>query len=439
MKILIAVHHFPPHFTGGAEWEAYHVAAELLARGHQVRVVCVEDVNHGPADGGSWVDDEYQGLPVRRLSFNRALAPDPVRMEYDNAWIGRHIDQLLAEFKPDVFHLFSGYLITARPIWLAAARGIPAVVTLEDFWFLCPRITMLRSDGTLSTLPINPFTCARCLAQEKRRFQILDNAAPGLMQSYWRLQKKSAQQIADRDEFLAASLKKANAIISRSQFLADMYIQAGAPAEKFVVSRQGLDFLSRPVRKEKAAGSPLRIGYLGQIAPHKGIHVLLAAIRSLPDAPVDVNIYGDLNRFPSYAERLKRIISGDARITLAGSFNGADEEFKVLSSLDAIVVPSTWYENSPNVILEAFACGIPVIASNLGGMAELVQHGKNGLLFETGNAQDLARQVMRLITEPALLPALRQGIGPVRKVTQDVDEVEKVYQAFFANENAHRD
>ncbi|HNS64376.1 MAG TPA: glycosyltransferase, partial [Anaerolineaceae bacterium] len=85
------------------------------------------------------------------------------------------------------------------------------------------------------------------------------------------------------------------------------------------------------------------------------------------------------------------------------------------------------YENTPNVILESFTCGVPVIASNLGGMAELVQDGRGGMLFAPGDARDLARQVERLIADPALLSRLREGIPPVRTVEDEMDELEAIY------------
>lgn len=156
MKILLAVHHFPPHYTGGAEWETYRIASTLQARGHIVRVVCVERVDQGPKDGVSWVDDSYDGIPVRRLSFNREFAADAVKWEYDNPWIGDHIKGLSGEFRPDIFHLISGYLLSGRSLLAAHEMGIPSVVSLMDLWFLCPRISMLRSDGRVSTLPIDP-------------------------------------------------------------------------------------------------------------------------------------------------------------------------------------------------------------------------------------------------------------------------------------------
>jgi glycosyltransferase involved in cell wall biosynthesis len=432
MKILIAVHHFPPHYTGGAEWEAFHMASAFLSRGHSVKVVCVENVNQDSTTSLTWVDELFEGIPVRRLSFNRASIPDPVRWEYDNLWIGQHFDRLFEEYKPDIFHLISGYLMSGRPIWSAQAHGIPSVVSLEDFWFLCPRITLLRSDGKLSTIPVDPFVCASCLAGEKRSFNIINRVAPAILQSYFHLQKSKAREIEARTEFLSQTLHKVDRLIVRSKFLSSTYVKAGAPSEKMVFSRQGLDFPTRLSEEmDKPSNQPLRVGYLGQIAWHKGIHVLLEAVRRIPDARLEVKIYGDAERFPAYTAQLRRIIADDKRISLAGSYNGYEDEVRVLGSLDVVVVPSIWYENSPNSIMESLAQKVPVIASNLGGMAEMVQHEQNGLLFEVGSSEDLARQLQRLCIEPGLQPGLKAGIGPVKSVAEEIDELEFVYQGLL--------
>jgi glycosyltransferase involved in cell wall biosynthesis len=438
MKILIAVHHFPPRYTGGAEWETYRIAATLQARGHQVKVICVERVDQGPKEGVTWVDDVYEGISVRRLTFNQALVPDPVRWEYDNLWIGENLEGLITDFKPDVFHLISGYLISGRSLCVAHDLGIPTVVSLMDFWFLCPRISMLRGDGHLATLPINPATCAQCLATNKRRYKILGNIVPGLMENYWRLQKSNVQNIVQRQNFLQKTLSEADVIIGRSKYLCSTYEEAGIPSGKIIFSRQGLDFAElTPEKVMKSPSKLLRVGYLGQIARLKGVHVLLEAARRLPGAQMQVSVYGDVTRFPNYSTQLKRIIGNDRRLTLAGTYHGREDLTRLLREIDVIVVPSLWYENSPNVILEAFAHQTPVIASNLGGMAELVQHGENGLVFEVGNPDDLARQLQRLSVEPDLLAKLQTGIGPIKSVSMEIDELEAVYQKLLSGEKSY--
>ena len=102
MRIVLAVHHFPPRYLGGAEWRAYRTAKALQAHGHSVNVICVEYIDGGPAQGVEWRDDVYDQVPVRRLSFNLSAAPDPFRWEYDNTWIGVHLSGLLLKRRAHV-------------------------------------------------------------------------------------------------------------------------------------------------------------------------------------------------------------------------------------------------------------------------------------------------------------------------------------------------
>jgi len=431
MKILIAIHHFPPSFTGGAEWEAYNTAAALQARGHSVRVVCVEQIHRGCAPPGQlrWQDSEYRGIPVRRLSFDLSSAPDPFVWSYDNAWVGEHFRSLITEFQPDVMHLLGGYLLTAQPLIAAHQLGVPTVVSLMDFWFLCSRISMLRSDGELSTLPINPQQCARCVGEERRSLKWLGENLPTVAEWYWRRQQAQAEKYAVRLSVLRSALNQADAIINRSHFVRKLFVQAGFAPERFTFIRQGRDFPAfTSAELAKTPAQHLRVGYLGQIAQHKGVHVLLEATRQLPHAALTVKIYGNTQAFPAYTQKLHRLIGSDNRLELTGAYSGQAELLTILQELDVLVVPSLWYENSPNVILEAFAHQTPVLVSNLGGMAELVTDGVDGLHFAAGDSADLARCLQRLIDEPDLLPRLRAGIRPVKTLAQEMDELEAVYR-----------
>jgi len=427
MRVLLAVHHFPPRYTGGAEWRAYRTAAALQAHGHQVSVICVERLAEGPAGGVAWTDDVYQEVRVRRLSFNLTAAPDRFTWLYNNPWIGEHLQGLMAELHPDLFHLFSGYLMTGSVLRAAQRLGIPAVVSLTDFWFLCPRIQMLRTDGRVSTLPIRAARCARCLGEEKRRYRWLGRFLPGVMDNYWRLRRTEVRKLAARAAFLREALNGAAAIISPSQFVQAFHIQAGIDPGRMIYCRQGHDFPNlTEAGLKKTPAACLRVGYLGQVAEIKGVHLLFEAVRHLPASAVQALVYGDTAPYPAYTRRLSRLAASDSRLCLAGTYP-REALSRILRTLDVIVVPSLWYENSPNVILEAFAHRTPVIASNLGGMAELVQPGKNGLLFAPGDARDLARQLQRLLAEPALLPTLRTGIEPIRTVADEMDQLEAIY------------
>lgn len=427
MNVLIGVHHFPPTYTGGAEQRALRTAAALTARGYRVRVVCVESVQADPHAGITFVDDVYQGIAVRRLSFNAQAVPDPARFEYDNPWVGDQIAQLILEDRPDVFHLISGYIMSGRALLAAQAAGVPRVLSLTDFWFLCKRIQMMRSDGSLSTPPIDPRTCARCVAEELRRFRLPARIAPALANWYWRRETQRTAAMTERGRFLRDVLNTTSAIISPSQFLRGMFIDAGVDASRLLFRRQGRDFGQLHDVAPRTLGPVLRLGVLGQIIHNKGVHVAIEAMQRIKSANVTLDIYGNSKSDPRYTELLMTLRANDTRITLHPPYL-ANEASSVIKKLDAVIVPSVWYENSPNVILEAFAHRAPVIASALGGMSELVQHDANGLTFATGDAADLACQIQRLLDDGPLLKRLSTAIGPVKTVATEMDELEAIYR-----------
>lgn len=442
MRVLLAVHHFLPHHIGGAEWQAYRIARELRGKGHDVRVICVESDTHGSAGQLEYTDGPYDGIPVRRLFFNLPLSPDPFRWSFRNPLIERHLLVYLEEFLPDVLHLISGYLMSGSVISAARSSGTPVVLMPMDFWFLCPRVTLLRRDGLVCDVPEDLVECAVCLRQDRRRYRWAAHLTGGisnqLLRRLWRswaMLKEMGKEdllaaLQERRGYLQEVFGAANLVLFNSQFLKEMLTIHEFRAQRFLRLRQGVA-TERWIGDGTKKPSPhLRVGYIGQIARHKGVAVLVRAfnrLRTKGPAP-RLLLYGDAEQFPSFAHRLHRLIGGNERIALAGTFPN-DQVLGVHSRLDVLVVPSMWYENSPNVILEAFAAKTPVVASNIGGMAELVQHEGNGLLFETGNVEDLTHQLQRIVDQPRLLESLRREIRPVQTVQQEMAKLVQIYHS----------
>lgn len=422
MNIVLAVHHFPPRFHGGAEREALRCGRGFRRRGHRVRVVCVEHIDRGPADGVAWSDEEYDGVSVRRLSMDLRRAPDRFRWQYDNPWIQRHLREVLLGDAADVFLLFGGYLLTGSALVGAREAGVPSIVRLMDSYFLCPRITLLRSDGSLSMPPLDPRRCVRCLAEESRRWRIPGRVAPAVMQTFWNLRRARVARVEHRAAFLLAALETADSLLSPSQFLRNVYVGCGVDPRSIHFMRQGIELPE--AAPEHPPTPPLRLGYLGQIAPMKGVDVLLRAVRALPGEPLEVKIYGDLSKAPDYAEELRAIAGDDPRVEMCGLYQSSGGLFDVMRRLHAVVVPSINYENSPNAILESYAYGRPVIASDLGGMSELVRHEESGLLFPAGDVLALRDRLQRLLREPSLLPVLRSGVPPMKSSDEEISEYE---------------
>jgi glycosyltransferase involved in cell wall biosynthesis len=440
MKILIAVHHFPPTFKGGAEWRAHRTAKWLQDRGHVVRVICVESINDPATADLRWVDETFDSLAVRRLFLNLPNATDLGKWEYDNPWIGAHLAQYLAEEKPDIFHLISGYLMTAAAIRAAKSLEIPVVLTLTDFWFLCLRHTLQRTSGQVcpkATL----LDCTRCFLEKKRRFRLPAQWMPTLTSAAWRWMQASSAvkrymtKIEERAAALQTAIGEVDIAICPSNFLKQTYVDRGFLASDMRFMRQGLSHI--PERQPKKTFSPwLRLGYIGQIAPHKGVHTLIEAFLKLAASSSEglslgsragqLKLYGDTTQFPDYYRELQKKAAHNKQIQFLGTFDNS-RIGEIYEGLDVLVVPSTWYENSPNVILEAFSHQTPVIASDLGGMAELIDHDVNGLLFEAGNVDSLVATLQRLLAQSSYLSKLQKGIPTVKTVSLEMQELLDIY------------
>ncbi|PMP74389.1 MAG: glycosyl transferase family 1, partial [Chloroflexus aggregans] len=225
-------------------------------------------------------------------------------------------------------------------------------------------------------------------------------------------------------------------VIAPSQFLADVVKQWGQPVRVIRLGLPNEHLTGIPPVQERAT---LRLGYIGQIAPHKGVHLLITAVKQIPpsDKGVELTIFGNQAHNPAYTRQLQRLIGNHPHIHLAGPFNH-DQLPAILSTIDVIVVPSIWYENSPITIMEAHAAGRPVITSRLGGMAELVRDEVDGLHFTPNDSRDLARQLQRLRSETGLLERLRDGIQPPRSFAAETQTLLEHYITLLEQRDALR-
>ncbi len=433
MRILIAVHHFPPTFGGGAEWRAYRTARGLQQAGHQVQVVCVDSIAQGDGQTLQHVETSYNGLAVQRLGFNLAQSLVPFEWAYRNPLVGQYVGELIKSFRPHVLHLISGYLMSGSTLQAAQALGVPTVLTLTDFWFLCPRITLVRSDDALCTTPAEPPACALCLRKERRRYRLADRWSGGIvgrsLAHFWQERRDGLlTAVEQRKAYLLPLLDTVEVVISPSRFLKGLFEAQGVAPRRFLYMRQGLDMSDWVEAEAKRRDGRLRIGYIGQLARHKGVDVLVEAFRRLPvsDPAPQLILYGDTAQFPRFAAQLQRRVADRPDVVFAGTFDHAQIR-RIHAGLDVLVVPSVWYENSPNVILEAFAAGTPVVVSQLGGMAELVADGVNGFHVAPGDADGLAGVLQRFVDRPELVAELAQHMPPVKTVQQEIGELVQVY------------
>ena len=434
MKIVLPVHHFPPRYSAGAELYTFRLARWLIQHGHTVEVVCIEHVRWDGRNRVVAAHDTYEGVPVWRLAIEASPQGWPVRT-FDNPELAAWFADYLGQTRPDLAHFQAGYLIGVGPLRATISLGIPTVLTLHDFWFLCPQITFLRGDGTrCAGPPDDPGVCAWCVRLTGRMSRFADRVSGGAAGRVGAVVLRAeARQMTARRQALLPALAWPNVVVAPSHFLAERF-RPYVPAGRLHVLRLGLDTTRLRVTPTAPTDGPLRLIYIGQIAPHKGVHVLVAAIQALPSVgrPVELTIYGDLAQHGAYGRKLEALAGGEPRIRLAGRFANS-QICEVLGACHATVVPSLWYENSPLAIMEAHAAGRPVLTSALGGMAELVRDEVDGLHFRPGDAADLARQIGRLGTEPGLLERLGQGVRPPATLDDEMGVLLQIYAASCAH------
>ena len=187
---------------------------------------------------------------------------------------------------------------------------------------------------------------------------------------------------------------------------------------------------ARAARRARADASDVTFGFVGSIVAHKGVHVLLDAFLGLRGA-ARLRVHGRTADFADYAEPLVARAGADPRIAFVGPFPFGDLG-AALGAIDVLVVPSTWYENTPFVVLEAFAAGVPVVATDLGGLSEIVVDGICGDLFPRGDVDALRGKLQRLVDEPDRIARYRAALPVPRTLTDDADALRSLYAELLA-------
>lgn len=441
MKILLVTHFFPPGHLGGTEILTFDLAKQLQAKGHEVLVLCGEGWDSAPDYKIQPVDEIYQGISVQRLHFNWTKAPDVFRFLYNNPEVFHHISELIEQFKPDILHITSCYTLSASIIDAAKKKSVPVLLSATDFWFLCARNTLLRTDDSLCPGPEDPWECAQCLMESTKFYQWSKNLLPqnlqlSLLKTTGKIPAITNQpgfrgmlgNWEERFEFLEKMLDKVDRIITANHFLRDKFIEFGVEPEKISFSSYGLDTSWARGFETKTPSNHLRLGFIGQILPFKGPQLLLKAIKAIPDENrIQVKIFGNLEKTPGFGEKLRQMAGNDPRIAFLGTFDN-NLMGEVLSEIDYLVVPSTWYD-FPLVIPSALATKTPVIGTNIPGINEQIQHNVNGFLFERYNWQALTNLILDIQENPSVTKQLRENIKPIKTTEEMAQEYINLYHS----------
>ena len=424
MRILLVSHKFPPYSLGGVEVYTHNLA-QALRRQHQVSAFYRHDDDEGPLFAEN--DDDADGILTRRVSCRPSGLAASVAGEFFSTFLNQQIEdsfsRFVAQIQPDLIHIQHVMALSARLLHLARKSGAPLLLTLHDYWFICGNSQLIWPDVQTCQGKAWGTNCVRCAAAARFPSRLVQWLRPAL-----------APLFLYRDHIVGKAARQADLFISPSRFLIDQYIAAGFPADRFLHLENGLRLEQIRQFPWQPAGGPLRVTFLGSLAWQKGVHILVEAFSGLPSDIARLQIWGDPSVFPDYVKSLHDL-STHPDIQFMGRI--ANERVgEVLADSDVMVVPSVWYENSPVVIQEARAAGVPVVASGHGALAEKVRHGVDGLLFPPGDVATLRRTLQRLVDEPDLLPRLRRNIPPPMDMDRHVQELEALYHCLAAKRSA---
>lgn len=420
LRICFVVHKLPPESLGGTEVYTRSLARALAAQGHYVQIfapsVTVQQTE---------MVREADGVEVMRVPLPAERASENPAAQFWHTFRDRTLESRFAHFvqqaRPDVVHFQHVQGVSARLIALAGPR--PRFATLHDYWYFCGNSQLVRPDRSPCAGP--SAGCRNCVDCATARADLTPLRA---------LRPLVALPLAYRNQTLRAATSLIDHFFAPSAFLRDRYVEQGFDGARIQVIENGMDLERLHAGGEAArpAGNGLRVGYLGALAWQKGPHVLVDAFNRLPaDTTARLTLHGSGDAFPAYAATLRATVRHPA-ISLAAPVP-YDDVGRVLRTFDVLVVPSLWYENSPLVIQEAYALGIPVVASNLGALAEKVADGRTGRLFPPGDAAALATLLQDLSVHPEQLAAWRDQITPPPAMPAHAAEIAAVYAQYRAH------
>lgn len=433
MKVLQVVHGFPPKQRAGTEIYTYYLSKEL-AKNHDVHVIYPEweDVKEPTLVS---FNQEDLILHELKLPANSKLQRFWSMLFFENTYINKEIESLfeslVIDINPDIIHFEHLINLSTTFIEIAKKLSIPTVLTLHDYWFMCPNIQLLRHDYTICEGP-EPTKCRDCwikkqsenLSEALAQYHIPKTLAKLPSELFLRTLNKP-EDFARREEYLRNLLAKVDKIIAPSRFLREIFVKYGVPKNKIIYSENGYSLNVFKGFKKKKRSNKIIFGFAGGIARHKGVHILVDAFLNVPDDRAELRIYGSYSQKSKYVKELLEKTRNRKNIKFMGRYEDVKDPF---SEIDVLIVPSICYETGgPLVVREALATKTPIIASRIGSIPELIIDGINGILFEPKNPRDLYGKIMKIIKNPELIEKFKANIEPPKSIDEQAKEIERIY------------
>lgn len=296
----------------------------------------------------------------------------------------RELRALIQQYQPDIVHVHNTFpVISPAALYAAAKERVPVVHTLHNYRLLCPAATFYR-DGQV---------CEECVHSR--------SLLPAVLHACYRqsrLTTAAAAMTLTAHRVAHSWLRHVAAYIALTEFARQKFVECGFDHGKMHVKP---NFIGRDPGVGSGSGGYAL--FVGRLTEEKGVATLLRAWKQLGDGfPLEIVGEGPL----SPEVRAAQLTMPNLR------WHGWLPKDQVLARMQRaamLIMPSQWYEGFPVTLLEAFATGLPALVSRIGSLAALVEEGKTGLQFESGNASEVACNVRFLFSNPEILQQMRRA------------------------------
>jgi glycosyltransferase involved in cell wall biosynthesis len=361
MKIILANKFYYPR--GGDCVYTLNLEQLLKQQGHEVAIFAMQYPENLPAPWSKYFPSEVKFSPG--LSMIEAIL-----RPFGTKEVKRKFNALLNDFHPDVVHLNNIHSQLSPVIaQIAHKRNIRVVWTLHDYKLLCPRYDFLCKGKEL---------CEKCFTDKKQviKNRCMKNSLITSIIAYRETIKWNRKKLEEYTDIF----------ICPSKFMYDKMIQGEFNSNKLYNLGHGIDVIRTKLPDYNIKGN--YCCYLGRISHEIGIETLIDAVGQLP---CKLKIIG--------GGPLKEDMEAKAKKYLNIEFVGYkqwDEIKEIVGEARFLVTPSEWYEVSGIVNMESLCLGTPVLGAKIGGIPELIDEGQNGMLFESGNVEDLKDKIQKM-------------------------------------------
>lgn len=435
---LVGASAYPPWSLGGSQIYCHRLCQNLQSLGVEVLVAIHQHASGREPLGRS----EYEGIPLQILP-GLADASERVALYARATQQAIGFQQLLDHYQPDIVH-FHDFTVNAgiTHMRLAKQAGCKIVMTYHTPGNSCSQHGLLYRSQHICNGHITLQRCSECRLSSAGLHPVLSHLV-ALQPTGWLNAHSShplkrllttRQMTAIFREAWLEMLELVDALHVLAEWVQHLVELNGAPSSKIRFFRTGgpnpipLPCASNP--NSSLADGPLKLVFAGRSTWIKGMHIVVEAIQQLPPSlPIQVTFFRADTTWEEkdYGRHLQPQIEQDQRFTIQYEVPNS-QLIQAMTQYDLCLVPSLWLETGPLTVLEAFAAGLPVIGSRLGGIAELVRDGIDGLLFEPGNSQELASILHNIVSDRTLLQRLKQNVRPPRTMKHVAQDTLALYQ-----------